>query len=124
MHGGERAREREQEGREACSPCYKLLLSLTLRWHRGTQRSLRGEGWREGWLARRRGVESVLTSSLGGRGTGEPRGGACARASGAAAASDIEWSRRRSSGLRRGEKGKKIRQRGEWRRLRHVRYER
>jgi hypothetical protein len=65
-------------------------------------------------------VESALTSSLGGRGASEPRGGACARASGAAAASDEEWSRRRSSGLRRGEKGKKIRQRREWRSLRHV----
>jgi hypothetical protein len=33
--------------------------------------------------------------------------GMCARASVAAAASDGEWSRQRSSGMRRGEKGKK-----------------
>jgi len=71
------------------------------------------EGGVAGW--------SALTSSLGGRGAGELRGGACARASSAAAASDEEWRRRRSSGLRRGGKGKKIRQRGEWRSLRHVR---
>ena len=116
MHGGEGEREREQGGREACSPCRKLPLSPTLRWHRDTQRLLRGKGWRERGRGGSPGrVERGLTSSLGGRGTGEPRGCACTRAS------DEEWSIRRSSGLRRGEKGKKIRQRGEWRSLRHVR---
>ena len=38
-----------------------------------------------------------------------------------AVASDIEWSRQRSSGLRKREKGKKIRQREEWRSVHHVR---
>jgi hypothetical protein len=72
-------------------------------------------------LASHHGMENASASSLGGRGTSEPSGGTRARASGAAAASDGEWSRHRPSGLRRGEKGKKIRQRVEWRSVRHVR---
>jgi hypothetical protein len=65
-------------------------------------------------------VESTLTSSLGERGIGKP-GGRALGASNAAAASHGEWSRQRSSGLRREEKGKRIKQREEWRSLRHVR---
>ena len=122
MEVSERGRESREGGRRA-------LLAGSCRCcpHSSGIEARRGccgggmEGEREGCLARRRRVESVLTSSLGGRSAGEPRGGVCARASGAAAASVEEWSRQCSSGMHRGEKGKKIMQRREWRSLRHVR---